>query len=364
MKEKATKADTNHFTSWKNISEDKRKEFTDLSISAIGIGTYLGDADEKTDSLYYDSIRKALISGVNLIDTAINYRQQRSEKIVGRAIASLEKEKINRKQIVLSTKGGFLSCEEGPKHYFDFIKKRYIDTKIIKEADIVDDSHCMSPAFLSAEIDFSLKNMNVVCIDLYYIHNPEVQLFSIPEEHFYQRLEEAFILLEKKVEEGKISSYGLATWNGFRQKKGSKGYLDLTRIYEIAESISKNHHFTCVQIPFNLIMLEMIKLPNQSLLDKSVPFITLATERNLSVVVSAPLMQSYVQNLPSRIFDNLPGSGTPVQKALQFVLSIKGVTATLLGMKSPGHVKENLKLLSQENWDEKMLKKAYKLLGV
>lgn len=364
MTKKATKLATKQFSSWKNIGEDKKNELGDLSLSSIGIGTYLGDADEETDQLYFDSIRKALISGVNLIDTAINYRQQRSEKIVGKAIASLEEDKITREQIVICTKGGFLSCEEDSEHYFDSIKKRYIDPKIISEGDIVEDTHCMSPSFLSAEINFSLQNMNIDCIDLYYIHNPEIQLFSISEELFYHRLKEAFALLESKVEEGKIASYGLATWNGFRQKRGSRGFLDLSKIYEVAESVSKNHHFTSVQIPFNLIMLEMIKLPNQYMYDEFVPFIEIAKERNLSVIVSAPLMQSYVKNLPGRIFKNLPGVGTPLQKALQFVLSIEGINATLLGMKMPAHLNENLKLLTMPNWDQKMMAKAYQLLGI
>lgn len=360
----ATKERTHTYTSWKSITDNKKRDFGDLSISALGIGTYLGECDDHTDELYYEAIRKALVSGGNMIDTAINYRQQRSEKVIGRVIASLEKEKISREQIVLSTKGGFLSCEEDPKHFFDVIRKKYIETNIVKESDIVEDSHCISPSFISAEIDYSLKNLNVDCIDLYYIHNPELQLLSRPEEHFYQKLKELFILLEQKVEEGKIASYGLATWNGFRQKKGSKGYLNLSKIMEVAESIKKGHHFTSIQVPFNLIMLEILKVPNQIVEEKSVPFLRAAQEYKIDVFVSAPLMQSYVTNLPKRIFDHLPGNGTIAQKALQFVLSTEGVAAALIGMKNPLHLKENLKVLQMPAWNSDEMKVAHKLIGI
>lgn len=364
MSDRATKERTHSFTSSKNIVDDKKRNFGDLSISALGIGTFLGSADDQTDQMYFDAIRKVLVSGVNLIDSAINYRRQRSEKIIGKALLSLEKEKITKEQIVISTKGGFLSCEDDPRHFFDSIRKRYIETKIIEEKDIVEDSHCISPSFISAEIDHSLKNLNLECIDLYYLHNPEIQLFSMPEAHFYEKLKAVFTLLEQKVEEKKIGSYGLATWNGFRQKKGSRGYLDLGRILEIAESINKNHHLSCIQIPFNLIMLEIVKLPNQILLEKTVPFLRIAQEKHIDVIVSAPLMQSYVKNLPQRVFDNLPGEGTCVQKALQFILSTKGVTAALLGMKNPIHIKENLEVLTMPDWDADEMKIAHKFLGI
>src|ERR1043165_2241344 len=59
---------------------------SDLSTSSIGLGTYLGDCTEADDSAYETAIRHAIGAGLNLIDTAINYRCQRSERAVGAAI--------------------------------------------------------------------------------------------------------------------------------------------------------------------------------------------------------------------------------------------------------------------------------------
>jgi hypothetical protein len=56
------------------------------STSSIGLGTYLGDAIDEDVAQYALSARRAIGSGINLIDTAINYRCQRSERSVCVAI--------------------------------------------------------------------------------------------------------------------------------------------------------------------------------------------------------------------------------------------------------------------------------------
>ena len=60
----------------------------ELWCPSIGLGTYLGEPDDKADREYVDAIAEALQSGINLLDTAINYRHQRSERNIG---ASLQK---------------------------------------------------------------------------------------------------------------------------------------------------------------------------------------------------------------------------------------------------------------------------------
>src|SRR5260370_36629001 len=61
----------------------------EMSVSSIGIGTYLGDPDAATDRGYEEAIKAALRGGINLIDTAVNYRFQRSERNMCKAIAEL-----------------------------------------------------------------------------------------------------------------------------------------------------------------------------------------------------------------------------------------------------------------------------------
>ena len=74
----------------------------------------------------------------------------------------------------------------------------------------------MTPAYLQHQLDQSLRNMNLECVDLYYIHNPESQLGQVSENEFFKRLTSAFKSLEKSRAAGKLGVYGVATWNGFR----------------------------------------------------------------------------------------------------------------------------------------------------
>src|ERR1700687_6499231 len=62
---------------------------SELKLSSIGLGTYLGEPDEASDRAYTEAIVQAVRSGVNVLDIAINYRHQRSERNIGGAIEQL-----------------------------------------------------------------------------------------------------------------------------------------------------------------------------------------------------------------------------------------------------------------------------------
>ena len=87
------------------------REQNGLQTSSIGIGTYLGEPDAATDRGYTDAVIAAVENGVNLIDTAINYRFQRSERSVGAALRKLLASGFSRDEIILCTKAGFLTTD-------------------------------------------------------------------------------------------------------------------------------------------------------------------------------------------------------------------------------------------------------------
>ena len=58
-------------------------------LSSIGIGTYLGEPDAATDRGYAQAVVAAVEGGINVIDSAINYRFQRSERSIGAALREL-----------------------------------------------------------------------------------------------------------------------------------------------------------------------------------------------------------------------------------------------------------------------------------
>ena len=83
-----------------------------LQVSSIGLGTYLGEADAGTDALYAAAIRRALACGCNVLDSAINYRHQRSERVIGQVLAALDREGlVKREEVVVATKGGYLAFD-------------------------------------------------------------------------------------------------------------------------------------------------------------------------------------------------------------------------------------------------------------
>jgi aryl-alcohol dehydrogenase-like predicted oxidoreductase len=337
------KAAENHFRNEQN-----------LWLSSIGIGTYLGNADETTDRDYTEAIVRAVELGVNVIDTASNYRFQRSERSVGKALHELTAHRgFDREEIIVCTKSGYLPFDGAPPRDVQaYIEEAFVRPGIAKLDDFVGGSHCMTPAFLGNQMQQSLGNMDVDCVDVYYIHNPESQLGFVEPAAFYSRLRTAFAFLEQARAAGNIGAYGLATWNGFRVAPLSPQYHSLSRIVELAkEAGGDSHGFRFIQLPFNLGMPEALVLRNQTVGDTDEPVSTIeaAAALGVTVVSSASILQGRVaRGLPETVRGPLGSLATDAQTAIQFVRSTPGITTALVGMSSRAHVEENLQLVRVE----------------
>lgn len=314
--------------------------------SSIGIGTYLGDADERTDAAYRDAIVYAVQSGINVIDTAINYRAQRSEQSTGECLADVfDSDEASREELIICTKGGFvpydMSAADDPRRY---IMDTYLKPGIARPEDFVG-SHCMAPSYLEHELNQSLENLGLDCVDVYYVHNPETQLQRLPRETFRDRLRTAFEVLEAAVEAGKIGRYGVATWSGFRQRPATTDYLSLNEVVTLAtEAGGPGHHFEVIQLPYNVGMPEAYALDNQQVGSEMMSTLAAAQKLGLTVVASATLLQAQVLNrLPPVFVEAIGGLDTDAQRAIQFARSTPGVTTALVGMSQRRHVDENLR---------------------
>jgi len=322
------------------------RETHGVVLSSIGIGTYLGQPDERTDAAYTSAIIAAVENGINVVDAAINYRFQRSERSIGAALVQLEDKGFSRDQIVLCTKAGYLTPDgkmpSDPNRYFF---EEYMQRGIFQAKDIAAGSHCMAPRFLQDQLARSMANMGVDCVDVFYLHNPETQLSEIPRTQFLSRLREAFHFLEANVASGKIQFYGLATWNGFRQEASARDALQLADFVAIAKEIAgDSHHFRFIQLPFNLGMTEALTLGNQKLNGKTFTIMEAADEVNVTLVASASLLQGQVaSNLPPFVADAL-GLQSDAERAIQFVRSAPGITTALVGMSREQHAITNAKL--------------------
>jgi aryl-alcohol dehydrogenase-like predicted oxidoreductase len=321
-----------------------------LQFSSIGIGTYLGEPDAATDAGYTSAVIEAVQNGVNVIDTAINYRFQRSERSIGAAIEKLAQQGISRDQIIICTKAGFLTPDgEMPADVNESFVREYIEPGVCRVEDIAAGCHCMAPGYLANQLERSLKNLGVRSIDVFYLHNPETQLAEIDRPAFTRRMRDAIEFLEDAARAGKIGAYGLATWNAFRQSNRAKDYLALEEIVALSkEAAGDAHHFRFVQLPFNLAMPEALTAPNQSVGGRQGGMIQAARSLGITLITSAALLQGQLtRDLPASVAAAL-GLKNDLQRAIQFARSTPGITTALVGMSRSDHVRENLELVSIE----------------
>ncbi len=317
-------------------------------LSTLGLGTYLGPEDGVTDVLYQDAVLRSLELGVNVIDTAVNYRHQRSERAIRTALATaIARGVVGRDEVVVATKGGFISFDgavpRDPRAYF---AATYVDTGIIKPGEVVRGAHCMSPRYLRDQIDRSRANLGLETLDVYYLHNPETQLDEVERAEFLIRIRAAFEALEAAVSAGGIARYGTATWTGLCVDPGAPDYLSLAELVSAARDVGGNdHHFKVIQLPYNLGMTEAFTRANQRVNDRMVPVLEAARQLGVYVMASASVHQGQLtRNLPPLITEYIPGFTSDAQRALQFVRSTPGVGTALVGMRSPEHVEENTRV--------------------
>ncbi|MGY2169439.1 aldo/keto reductase [Pseudomonas gingeri] len=169
----------------------------DKPVSRIALGTWSmggwmwGGAD---DAVSIQTIRHALDSGINLIDTAPVYGKGHSELLIGKALAGV------RHQAVIATKAG-LQWDDGSV-------RRNATARRIRH-----------------EVEDSLRRLDTDYIDLYQIHWPDPLVAQ----------EETAGELEKLRQEGKILAVGVSNY--------SPAQMDEFREYTALAS---------VQPPYNL----------------------------------------------------------------------------------------------------------------
>jgi len=317
-------------------------------LSSVGLGTYLGEDDDATDAQYRAAVLRALELGLNVLDSAINYRSQRSERAVGQALRlAVQQGLVRRDEVVVATKGGFLPFDgRRPRDVRAYVEETFVRPGLFTWDELVGGCHCMTPRYLADQIDRSRSNLGVATLDLYYLHNPETQLAEVPRREFMSRLRAAFETLERACAEGKIGAYGTATWNGYRQPPDAPDYLPLADLVAAAREVGGDgHRFRVLQLPYNLAMPEAYGRATQRLDGRAVSPLEAAAALGLYVVTSASILQGRLaRGLPPALARHLDGLDTDAQRAIQFVRSTPGVGTALVGMKQVAHVEENARV--------------------
>ena len=263
------------------------------SLTSIGFGSYR--IDNRIEE-HFNSLKKAIDSGISTIDTSANYSDGRSEILIGNILNDLVKNgDMNREDIFLITKGGYM---QGNNYHFALKKKE----QGIPFPDVVEFDkglwHCIHPDYLEDQINRQLYRLDQVdegYIDVYLLHNPEYFLKYArknaydkkeSQEKYYNRIKSAFEFLEKKVEEGKIRHYGISS-NTFPEKSMAFDFTSLEELLFIAEKISRYHHFKYIQLPFNLI--ESGAYFEKNLRGNTKTVIEYANEHDFKVIINRPL---------------------------------------------------------------------------
>jgi len=255
--------------------------------SSIGFGCYrINNGIEQ----HYESLYKALTSGINLIDTSSNYSMGGSEILVGRVMNDLfEKEILRRDDICLVTKAGYIQG--------NLLRELKSDKENGKEfEDVVEESdrlwHCISPDFLEDQLQRQFERLNTPYIDYYLLHNPEYFLDNasgknMPKEEadkiYYGRIEKAFRFLEEKCKSGVLKYYGVSS-NTFPAYSDDPSFTSLEKLYSIAGSISHDNRFKMIQMPLNLIEAGAVRNKNQE--NKTKTVLEFAMEKDLRVLIN------------------------------------------------------------------------------
>lgn len=149
-----------------------------------------GDVD---DDVSVSAVQCAIDNGINFFDAAAIYGFGRAEEVLAKAI------KDRRDKVVVATKGGL----------------RRTVTKILPD---------LSPEFISAEIESSLKRLRIDCIDLYQLHYYDP---AVPFEATVK-------VLSRFLKQGKIRAVGLSNFSR-----------------DHAREFSVHIPVACLQLPYN-----------------------------------------------------------------------------------------------------------------
>ncbi len=348
----ATSDGTRRFAARSSAAAGHFRQAGALLLSSIGVGTYLGQEDAATDAGYEACVALALDSGINVFDSAINYRGQKSERAIGRALArAVADRRIARDEVFVSTKGGYLPHDaDDPRDPRRYILETFVEPGIAPRSEIAQGGHCLAPGFLADQIERSRANLGLATIDLYYLHNIEAQRASVDRPTFTRRLTAAAEVLEKAAQEGKIAAWGLATWDGLRVPPEHPEHLSIVETLALARDVAGDrHHFFAVQLPVNLAMAQAIAFPSQP--DGQTRRAALAAARGsgLAAFGSASLLQGRLTaDLPEEIEEAFPEAKTNAQRALQFSRSAPGMTVSLVGVSQLAHGRDTFALAAAE----------------
>jgi aryl-alcohol dehydrogenase-like predicted oxidoreductase len=332
---RATAAGTRRFAARFAPAGDFRNA-GDRALASLGVGTFPGDADGATDRRYADVVAAAASLGCNVFDTAVAYRNQRSERVLGTVLDRLvASRRVQRDEIVLSSKAGFLPYDAASgMSVIEYAFETFIRTRIVSRESLVAGRHSITPAFLRHQLDASRSNLRCETVDIFYLHNPDTQLREIGRRELRRRLSAAFAALEEAGAQGKLGAYGVSSWAGFGAAPGTESFLSLDELTQCAIAAGgPGHGFRAVMTPLSLAKPEAAVRRNQPRRGgEPTTFLAAARELGLTVFAASVLDQGRLAR----------DGQSAARRAIEYARSASGVTTALIGTTDRRHLREAL----------------------
>ncbi len=319
---------------YKKVSKLKEE----LSVIGIGCWNFGGDWDTSDDGNAIKIVHAAIDAGVNLFDIAPVYGWFHAEKVLGKALKS-----VNRDKVIIASKCGLVWDEN-----------HITRNNLSKES-------------LLKEIDGSLTRLQTDYIDIYQLHWPD---HNTP-------IEETVSALQEIKKAGKIRYVGLSNFSQSDVKK----FMSLIEIntqqglYNMLERNTDSYHNIPLEYKTEKEMLKTVREEGQAFFPYSPMFqgllagsfkkdhnFSASDIRNQNPKLSGELFKSYY-SCYEKLQELADEAGKPMYEvAMNWLRQKPEVTTIIGGVSSLGQLVKNLHSLTWDI-DHKFMKKINEIIA-
>jgi len=321
-----------------------------LKLSSLGLGTYPGEASDAADEEIARIVERALIGGINVIDTAVHYRYGRALSAVREGLARARAAGVAREHVFVAVKGGFVLLPEGEPASFDSWFDAHIAARGLGTRDDLGGRHVLSPAHIDWQIETARAALGLETLDAFVVDQPEVHIARIGKEKLNRRLAEVFEALERAVTQNRIRCYGISTFDGLRAETDAAVFQSIASLLGLAEraagrvagGAAARPRLRIVQCPFNPAMTEAFTRFSQATGQGNVASSLQAAHQLRVYVMASHVLGKGRFALDDPLAAALPGMANAAQRALQFARSTPGIGTALAGVSTMAHLDDLL----------------------
>lgn len=295
---------------------------TPVVFGAWGIGGLMWGGSDEAEAV--DAIRAALDAGINAVDTAASYGPGRSEELVGRALRG------RREGVVVATKCGLRWDEPVGAARLETLGLDGRPQRLY---------HDLRAATVREECEGSLRRLGVETIDLYQIHRPD------PVHGF----EDALAEMLKLRDAGKIRWIGVSNFSVEQMQRAQDvaGIVSAQPAYSLLErGIEADLLPWCRGAGVGVIAYSPLA---RGLLSGKVRVDTVypATDHRSSLPLFAPESRRRVLAGLEEVRPIAEAHGVSLANlAVAWAIGEPGVTAALVGARTPAQAAENARTVS------------------